>query len=247
MKPLYAANIMTSAVISIDADKTVFDAARTMLQHRVSGLPVVNRDNDLVGMITEGDLLRRTETGTERHRSHWLELLLGPGRAADEYAATHARKVAEIMSERIVSVVPDTPLDQVVALMENHRIKRVPVLNGKRLVGIVSRANLLATLIEATPTITGANPSDSEIRDGILAEFKRQTWAPSATVDIAVKNGLVELRGVITDGREREALRIVAENAAGVKNVVDRLTWVDALSGMAIEPRDEGLVEETAA
>jgi CBS-domain-containing membrane protein len=240
MKPLHAADIMTSAVFSIDADMSVVDAARMMLQHKISGLPVVNRENNLIGMITEGDLLRRAEIGTERHRSPWLELLLGPGRAADDYTMTHARKVSEIMSDGIVSVTPDTPLDRVVALMERHRIKRVPVLSGKRIVGIVSRANLLAALVDATPKATIVNPSDSAIRDAILVELKRQSWAPSGTVEIEVKDGVVELRGIITDGREREALRIVAENAAGAKAVTDHLTYVEPMSGMAIGPRDEG-------
>jgi CBS-domain-containing membrane protein len=247
MKPLHAADIMTTAIFSIDADMSVIDAARMMLQHKISGLPVVNRENTLIGMITEGDLLRRSEIGTERHRSPWLALLLGPGRAADDYAMTHARKVSEIMSDGIVSVTPDAPLDQVVALMERHRIKRVPVVSGKRIVGIVSRANLLAALVEATPQVTGAQPSDSAIRDAILAEFKRQSWAPSATVNIDVKDGVVHLRGVITDGREREALRIVAENAAGAKSVVDHLVWVDPLSGMAMEPPDDGRGNEPSA
>jgi CBS-domain-containing membrane protein len=245
MKPLHAADVMTTAVIVINADKTIFDAARTMLQHKISGLPVVNGDNDIVGMITEGDLLRRSEIGTERHRSHWLELLLGPGRAAEDYATTHARKVAEVMSEQVVSVTPNTPLDQVVAQMERHRIKRVPVLNGRHVVGIVSRANLLAALVEATPKATGADTSDDTIRETILAELKRQSWVPSATVE--VNDGVVELRGVITDGHERDALRVVAENAAGVKTVIDHLIWVEPMSGMAIEPHDEGLIEETAA
>ncbi|HEX4112626.1 MAG TPA: CBS domain-containing protein [Stellaceae bacterium] len=230
---------MTTAAISVSADVTVVEAARTMLQHKISGLPVVNRENNLIGMITEGDLLRRAETGTERHRPHWLELLLGPGRAAADYAMAHGRKVEEIMSDGIVSATPDTPLDQIVALMERHRIKRVPVLDGKRLVGIVSRANLLAALVEATPKATVVNPSDKAIRDAILAELKRQSWAPSGTVDIEVNDGVVELRGIITDGREREALRIVAENAAGAKAVTDHLTYVEPMSGMAIEPRDE--------
>jgi CBS-domain-containing membrane protein len=246
MKPLHAADVMTSAVISIDVDMSVVEAARMMLQHQISGLPVVRADH-LIGMITEGDLLRRAETGTERHRAHWLELLLGPGRAAEDYAMANARKVAEIMSERVVSVTPDTPLDQVVALMERHRIKRVPVLDGTRLVGIVSRANLLAALLQATPKAPTTIPSDDAIREIILSEFKHQSWAPSATVNIDVKDGIVELRGVITDEREREAVRIVAENAAGVKSVVDHLIWVEPLSGMAIEPRDDGRVDETSA
>jgi CBS domain-containing protein len=245
MKALQATDVMTQTVVSVKTDTTVINAARAMLQHNISGLPVMDRQNRIVGMVTEGDLLRRAEIGTERHRSRWLELLRGPGRAAEEYATAHARKVAEVMSDQVVFVTPETPLDQVVELMEQHHIKRVPVVSEKGLVGIVSRANLLAALVEATPNAVPAEATDVAIRELILSEIDRQPWAPRATVNVDVKDGVVELRGATTDERERSALHIVAENVPGVKRVVDHLIWVEPLSGMVIEPPDQEPASQT--
>jgi len=238
MKTFRASDVMTSTVITVDAEMSVVEAARRMLQSKVSGLPVVDWQGNLVGMITEGDLMRRAEIGTERHHGRWFELLLGPGRGAEEYAAAHARKVSEVMTESVVSVAADTPVEEVVALMERHHIKRVPVLLGSRLVGVVSRANLLAALVDVTPRPAYESAGDSEICDAILREIDRQRWAPRATVNVAVKDGVVELRGTIMDERERAALRIVVENVAGVKSIVDHLIWVEPFSGMVIEPRE---------
>ena len=235
-----AADVMTSDVLTIDANASVLDAARTMLRNRVSGMPVADLHGKLVGMLTEGDLLRRAETGTERHRSHWLELLLGPGRAAADYTVAHARKVGEVMTDRVVTIAPDATLDQAVALMERHKVKRLPVVAGGKLVGIVSRADFLRALVLQAEKNATAPTNDEEIRARIQAELDRQAWAPRAAMRIAVTNGTVELSGTITDERERMALRVVCENIAGVKSVIDHLAWVDPLSGMAIEPPDDG-------
>jgi CBS-domain-containing membrane protein len=235
-----AADIMTSAVVTVNADATVLDAGHAMLAHRVSGLPVVDWQGRVVGMLTEGDLLHRAETGTERHRSRWVELLVGPGRMAQEYTLTHARKVSEVMTSRVVAIVPDTALDQVVALMERHHVKRLPVVENQRLLGIVARADLLRALVDKTNAAPPpANATDREIHDRIVAELTRQSWAPRAIIRIEVKDGIVALGGTITDERERIALRVAAENVAGVKSVVDRLVWVEPLSGMVIEPPEE--------
>jgi CBS domain-containing protein len=234
-----AADIMTSDVLTINGDASVLDAARILLRHRVSGLPVVDWNGKLVGVLTEGDLLRRAETGTERRRQHWLELLLGPGRAAADYAHAHARKVSELMSDQVVSIGPQTALEDAVALMERHKVKRLPVVTDGKLVGIVSRHDFLRALIDKAEKDTAAPASDEDIRARIQAEFDRQKWAPRAAMRIAVKDGVVELSGSITDDRERLALRVMCENIGGVKSVVDHLAWVDPLSGMAIEPPDE--------
>jgi CBS domain-containing protein len=234
-----AADVMTSDVLTLNAEASVLDAARTMLRNRVSGMPVVDWNGKLVGMLTEGDLLRRAETGTERHRSHWLELLLGPGRAAADYTVAHARKVSEVMTDQVISIAPDATLEQAVATMERHKVKRLPVVAGGKLVGIVSRADFLRALIEQAEKNAVAPANDEEIRTRIQAEFDRQAWAPRAAMRIAVTNGTVELSGSITDERERVALRVLCENVAGVKGVVDHLAWIDPLSGMAIEPPED--------
>ena len=137
---------MTSPVVSVAPDATVLQAVQIMLQRRISGLPVIDKDGRLVGMVTEGDLLRRVETGTQRRRPRWLEFLLGPGRLADEYTRTHGRKVNDVMTPDPLSVAEDAALEEIVKLMEKRQIKRVPVLRSEQVIGIVTRANLLHAL-----------------------------------------------------------------------------------------------------
>jgi CBS domain-containing protein len=230
-----AADVMTRGALTATAESSIEDAARLMLSHRISGLPVVDSSGTVVGILTEGDLLRRTETGTERRHPRWLELLLGPGRLARDYVHTHASKVGDVMTREVVSIAPATPLEEVARLMERHRVKRLPVIEKGRLVGIVSRANLLSALIDVLGEARPAAGSDREIRKRVLAEIDRQGWAPRASIDVAVEDAVVELRGAITDEREREALRVAAENVPGVKAVRDRLVWVEPISGMVID------------
>src|SRR6266508_3583692 len=139
-------DLMPSPVISVEPDASIWLAVRIMLQRRISGLPVIDKDGRLVGMVTEGDFLRRAETGTERRRPRWLEFLVGPGRLADEYTHSHARKVGEIMTTKPLTVTEETPLEEVVKVMEKRQIKRLPVVRGNEVVGIVSRANLVHAL-----------------------------------------------------------------------------------------------------
>ena len=230
-----AADIMTRGAFTVTADSTVEGAARTMLGHRVSGLPVVDAGGAIVGMLTEGDLLRRAETGTERRRPRWLELLLGPGRMARDYVHSHAGKVGDVMTRDVITVGPGTPIEEVAELMERRRVKRLPVVEEGRIVGIVSRANLLAALLEALGETRPSAASDREIRRRVLAEIDKQRWAPRASIDIAVEDGVIELRGAVTDERERQALRVAAENVPGVKAVRDRLVWVEPISGLIVE------------
>lgn len=194
-----ASDIMTRNVISVGQDALIRDAVGRMLDSGISGLPVVDGDGKVVGMLTEGDLLRRDEIGTERQRPRWLEFLLGPGRLADEYVRTHGRKVGEIMTENVIRVAEDPPLAKIVQLMERHHVKRLPVLRGGALVGIVSRADLvraLARLVDEEPRLAS---SDNEIRQRILAEMATTAWAPRAGITVVVNGGVVELDGVIVN------------------------------------------------
>ncbi|HMF20520.1 MAG TPA: CBS domain-containing protein, partial [Pseudolabrys sp.] len=138
-----AADVMTVQPVSVSPDASILEAIRVMLQRRFSGLPVVDASGALVGIVTEGDLLRRTETGTQRKRPRWIEFLIGPGRLATEYVHASGRKVREVMSQDVQAVTGDTPLEEIVRLMERHQIKRLPVVDSGKLVGIVTRANLL--------------------------------------------------------------------------------------------------------
>jgi len=234
-----AKDVMTSPVVSIEPDASIWQAVRIMLQRHISGLPVIDQKASLVGIVTEGDFLRRAETGTQRQRPRWLEYLIGPGRLADEYTRSHGRKVSEIMTTEPLTITEDTSLDEIVRLMEKRQIKRLPVVCDQEVVGIVSRANLVHALASVARDIRPTSVGDQTIRDRILAELASQSWAPVALVDVIVRDGVVGLWGMITDERERKAIVVAAENAPGVKAVNDHLAWVDATSGMVLYPSSE--------
>lgn len=221
-----AKDVMTSPVLSIDPDSSVLQAVQVMLQRHISGLPVLDREGRLVGMITEGDFLRRAETGTQRRRPRWLEYLVGPGWLADEYTRSHGRKVHEVMTADPISVGEDATLEDVVRLMEKRHVKRVPVVRGAEVVGIISRANLVHALAGIARETKQPAASDQVIRDRIVAELAGQSWAPRALVNVTVQDGVVDLWGTITDERERPAIVVAAENAPGVKAVKDHLAWI---------------------
>ncbi|MBX9828441.1 MAG: CBS domain-containing protein [Xanthobacteraceae bacterium] len=234
-----AQDVMTQYVISVSPDDTLARAVRVMLQNDISGLPVLDANGTLVGMITEGDLLRRAETATGRRRPRWMEFFAGPGQLAEEYVQAHGRKVGEVMTRDPVSVTEETPLEEVVTLMEKRRIKRVPVVRGGKVIGIVSRANLLHALARIAVEARPAGSDDKTIRDRLMAELGRERWAPAGALDIIVRDGVVDLWGTITDERTRQALIVAAENVPGVKGVKDHLAWIDPMSGMYFSPAEE--------
>ncbi len=232
-----ASDVMTHRVISVDPDASILEAARLMLQNRISGLPVVDTKGNLVGVVTEGDFLRRVETKTERRRSRWLEFMAGPGKLASEYVHSHGRKVREVMTTELRTITEDTPLDEVVQLMEHHQIKRLPVLRDHKLVGIVTRANLMHALVSLALVAPPLAKDDEKIRECLLAELDNEKWAPVGLINVVVRNGVVELWGIILDERHREALKVAAENIPGVKAVQDHLTWIDPVSGMSVDEK----------
>ena len=233
-----AQDIMTQRVVSIGPDASIFEAARLMLQNHISGLPVVDSAGALIGMVTEGDFLRRAETGTERHRPRWLAWVMGPGRAAADYTHSHGRKVDEVMSDKPRSVSEETPVEEIVDLMERHRIKRVPVTRNGRVVGIVSRANLVRAMLPITKAAKAPSQSDLAIRARIIAELESEKWAPVALVEVTVSNGVVDLWGTVLDERDRKALRVLAENVIGVKAVNDHTVWIEPMSGFVLEANE---------
>jgi CBS domain-containing protein len=235
-----ASDVMTRNVISVPPDATVADAVELMLERGISGLFVVNAAGTLAGIVTEGDLLRRDELGTERRRSWWLRLIASPSRQAADFTRTHGRKVADVMTRDVISVNADAPLEDIVALMEAHRIKRVPVLQGDRVAGVVSRADLLRALSVAARGSAGTAPDDRTIRDHILDTLAREAWAPKTTLNVTVVNGVVDLWGTIGNDQERRALCVIAENTPGVTKVIDHLVFVEAYTGTVIEAPPEG-------
>jgi CBS domain-containing protein len=237
-----AVDVMTRNVVSVNLDSSVFEAAQRMILNRISGLPVLNASGELVGVVTEGDLLRRAETGTERRRPSWLEFFLGQGRLADEYVRSHGRKIGDVMTPGPETIVEETPLDEIVAIMEQKRIKRLPVMRGEHMVGIVSRANLVQALATLARETADPLPNDATLRELVLAEIDKQPWSPGALINVIVRDGVVELWGTILDERKRQAVRVVAENVPGTRQVKDHLVWVEPMSGMVVEAPDQGCV-----
>jgi len=231
-----ARDLMTQPVISVAANAPVLEAVRIMLQKKISGLPVLDVSGQLVGIVTEGDFLRRIETGTLRRRPRWIEFFAGPGRLADEYVQASSRRVDEIMTPDVHTVVEDSSLEDVVRLMERHGIKRVLVMREQKLVGIVTRQNLMRTLARTAKPAPALSTSDSAIRDRLLTHLGEQPWAPLGAIDVAVSDGIVTLSGVLTDHRQRQALCVAAQNIAGVKKVEDRLALVIPGTGMGEPP-----------
>jgi CBS domain-containing protein len=238
-------DVMTQNVISVQPGEPVLTAAHLMLQNRISGLPVVDKDGELIGIVTEGDFLRRSELGTQRRRPKWLEFILGPGRLADEYVHTSGRKVDEIMTPDPCVVTEYASLEKVVELMERRHVKRLPVTRGGRMVGIISRSNLMHALASLARDAQPAATDGAAIRDNILAALAKLSWAPH--VKVVVRNGVAELWGVITDDRERQGLIVATENVPGVKAVHDHLVWVEPMSAMAFPSAEDETRERTAA
>jgi CBS domain-containing protein len=233
-----ASDVMSSRVVSIAPEATVLEAIELMLENRISGLPVIDRAGALVGIVTEGDFLRRAETGTERKRPRWLEFLLGPNSLAKDYVRSHGRKVEEVMTRELITASEDMPLAEVVRIMERKRVKRLPVMRGREIVGIVSRANLLHALATMSRNLPDLAKSDAEIRQRVMDEVEKQPWTPIALIDIIVKDGVVELWGSITEAQQGDALKVCAENVPGVKAVVSHLSWIEPMSGVVISEED---------
>lgn len=233
---MQAKDVMSQPVMTVASNVPVVEAVRIMLQNKISGLPVVDGANNLVGMVTEGDLLRRTETGTLRRRPRWIEFFVGAGKLAEEYTHAEGRRVDEVMTRDVETVDETTALGDIVALMERRRIKRVPVLRGREVVGIVTRANLVRAFLKSSRPAPAEPAADTAIRERLMAHLRAQSWAPIGSIDVAVAGGIVTFAGVITDERQRAALRVAAENVPGVKGIEDQLAWVVPGGGMMGDP-----------
>jgi len=218
-------DVMTREVISVDPETGVRDAVELMLKNRISGAPVVDGDGKLVGVVSEGDFLRRAETGTERKKTPWYDAFFGSGEAASAYVRAHGLKVRDVMTAKPITVGEDAPLHDVVDLMERHRIKRLPVVRGGRVVGIVSRANLLRALASIHRTAPHVSKDDDAIKDQILAALRKESWSAGILIDIVVRDGVVDLWGTVDDGPQRHALRVLIESTPGVKRLEDHLAW----------------------
>lgn len=225
---MQAADVMTFGAASIRADAAVEEAARVMLQHRISGLPVVDENGDLVGMVTEADLLRR-EASTQRHR--WLELVLGSAKPADGPRLAHLATVSEVMSRPVVTVREDTPVHEVADILQRDGIKRVPVVRVGKVTGIISRADLLRGLARLAEAMPAARAEDRSLRQRVLdalAQVPKDRWR---SVNVVVRDGTVELRGATADANLRQRVVTAARSVPGMKQPDDRMVLVGPASG----------------
>jgi CBS domain-containing protein len=236
-------DVMTYGVIGVSEDTSLTEAVETLLRSRVSAVFVFDAEHTLAGVLSEGDLLRRGELGTEKERPRWLDFLLTGGRLAEDYARDHGRRAREIMTKDVATIAEDAELTQAVDLMLRRRVKRLPVVRGDAVVGVISRSDLLKGLLAALPK-PGAQRSDAEIKTAIQAELDKLTWAPRASVQVIVDKGAVTFEGAITDERLRDGLRVIAENTPGVVAVHDRLAWIEPNSGFYVPSVEEEKEEE---
>jgi CBS domain-containing protein len=220
---MLANEIMTPNPIAVPATLPVQECARILLDKRISAVPVVDADNRVIGIVSEGDLMRRRESGTERHYSWWLELVSDPEAMARDFVKTMGRTVADVMTKVVVSVNEDTSIAEIADILEKRRIKRVPVVKDGRLVGIVSRADLVRALLAARPAQGPSAASDADIRDHFLARLGKEPWGPRSYVNILVSNGQVELYGFASSADEARAIGLLAEDLPGVRQVVNNV------------------------
>jgi CBS domain-containing protein len=233
-----AHQIMTKDVITAGPHASILDAANIMLRCHLSGLPVLDEQGGLVGIVSESDFLRRGEIGTGRKRSAVLRFFAGAGGAAADFVHERGRKVEDVMTRDVITVDEQTPLDELVRLMEKNGIKRLPVMNGRNLVGIVTRSNLLQAVASLAREVPDPTADDDHIRDHVTRAVYATDWRP-AGFQVAVRNGAVHLHGVIFDDRVRQATIIAAENVPGVKAVHDHLCFVDTYSGFYVESPED--------
>ena len=238
-----AHQIMTRSVVTVSPETTIVDAANLMLHRHVSGLPVVDTSGKLVGIVSEGDFIRRSEIGTGRKRGRWLRFILGPGRSASDFVQEHGRKVFEVMTRSPLTIAEDTSLAEIVDLMEKNNVKRLPVVRGDKVVGIVSRANLLQAVASLARDVPDPTADDDHIRSRVIDALEKNEWCPFG-LSVVVRKGIVHLSGVITEEHARQAAVVAAEDIEGVKKVHDHLCWVDAMSGIYLNsPEDDGLAK----
>jgi CBS domain-containing protein len=227
-----ASDVMTTIVISVTPDTTIRQVAKIFVDNGISGAPVLDADGSLAGMISEGDLLRRDEIGTdERKRASWLDFWSANHEARD-YVKTHATKVSDVMTTEVVTVRPDTPLGEVAGILEARHIKRVPVTEGGRVVGIVSRANLVQALASVPDEpVSDATLSDAEIRAVLMGELAGRKWG-FAGRNMVVTDGVVHLWGVFQSAEAINAVRVAAQNVPGVKGVEDHTEPYQMMPGI---------------
>ena len=226
-----AKDIMTREVATVSPETSVHEIAALMMAKNISGVPVVNTEGAIVGIVSEGDLLHRAEVGTERKHKWWFQIFADFDAAAREYAKAHGLSARDIMSRYVISVRDDADLRDVADILDSHRIKRVPVLHDGRLIGIISRRDLVRALVQVQPSSTPVKLENAALHMTLRDRFKSQSWLNDAYINVAVNDGAVELWGFVVSTDQHRALRALVEETPGVRRVEDRLTVAGPLRG----------------
>lgn len=216
---MQAREIMSVNVATVSASSTVAEAAQLLLARHISGAPVMDEAGRLVGIVSEGDFLRRQEIAGDARPSWWLQLFRTETEQALDYMKAHSKSVKDIMTRHVVTVREDTDIGEIARLMETNRIKRVPVARDGGIVGIVSRADLLRAIATKGPEVGGSAPGDPELRERVLDALHREPWGGASTLNVTVSDAQVAVWGIVNSPEARTALRIVAENVPGVRTV----------------------------
>jgi CBS domain-containing protein len=222
---------MTKDVITVGPNTAVREIAALLVQHRISAVPVVSEDGRVMGIVSQTDLGHRSETGTEKRRKWWLELFADANVQAREFIKSHGQVAQDIMTRFVVSVSKDAQLSEVAEILDTHRIRQVPVMHDGKLVGMISRADLVRKLAEATITASAAKPENGVLQKAIWERIKAERWLDSALVNISVQDGVVELWGAVGTDEQRRALRILVEGVSGVQRVKDNVGLLPKMVG----------------
>ena len=229
-----AADVMSRCVVSISSDSTIFEAAELLVSMHFSALPVVDGSGKIVGIVSEADLMRRPEIGTAPHHSWLSRMLADGGQAAAEYVSFNSRRVADVMTKKVISVQQDATLGEIAETMAKHKVKRVPVLHDNLVVGIVSRSNLLQALMSREPAGGAAGASDEELRRNVMAAVDKQPWSSAWPTNVMVNSGVVHLWGFVSSNAVLSAYRVAAENVPGVKKVKNHMRPVPSSVNMGV-------------
>jgi CBS domain-containing protein len=220
---MQAKDIMSTNVMTVTPETQVLEIAKLMLERHISAVPVVDPNNHVLGIVSEGDLIQRPELGVEQRRSRWLSRLMSGEQSSAQYVKSHGTHAAQVMSHPVVTVSEDTPIAEIAQLLEKRRIKRVPVVRDRKLVGIVTRADLLRGLVSfQEPSTATTSTDDRAIRETLQATLIKE-GIPANYVNVVVAGGVVHLWGLVRSEREKEALQLAAESTPGVQAVENHL------------------------
>lgn len=229
-----AKDIMTESIVCVNVKETVFDAAEMLLGAGVSAAPVVNDQGNVLGIVSEADLIHRAELETAPRKSWLLRLLDSEASVARDYVTSNARNVADVMTREVVTASDEATLGELVELIEKHHVKRIPIVRDNKLVGIVSRANILGALLSRELDSAAGLPDDKKLRQAVAEAFDKQAWKSRWPVNVVVSDGVVHLWGFVGGEDVRKAYRVAAENVPGVKKVRSHLRSIPATVGMGV-------------